>query len=961
MRHEISAWGAGARPQGPADDCDNGVESRRRSWPSRNQRQHPGASRLTSHRLPGLVGRQSETDRLLTVVTGSGASRTLVLTGDPGIGKSALMDQAAATADLRGCAVLRSQGRPGEQLLEFGVLRDLLRPVLSRRAQLGAPHREVLDALVSDGPQSSPFTIAIAVLELLEVGDDDEWVVLLVDDFQWIDSASAAVLRLVVRRIDDSRISAVLATRTVASAGLELLPRLELHPLASHEADRLLAISSQKVSEATKARVLAEAQGNPLALLELPMAIEAARSPVPGPALQSEDTQLTGRLVEAFGDRSAQLEPEVRACLRVLAVGADNRIGSISAAATELTGVAATPSLWRPAVLAGLVTDDGERLNFRHPLVGSAIRRGSGTVELRAAHLAWAVTLPPTASRQILTHRARAAAPPDDELADELHDAGTRAADRGSLASAQQWLETSAHLSSDAAVRQARLLAAATAAHELGRTGDLHRYLATLRGGRIEPVHARRLAILEAVSSDGAHEPEAGVPALVQLVEGDAEDDPAELIQLLVVAAYRCWWNDLERPRRLVLEAVPVTGLPPDDPQVGLIRALTDTVAAGPELLQQLDGHESEDPDDAAVVMQRANTAFNLADFDRVLRLTAKTVDRLRTDSRHTVLAQMQVIRTWAALFVGEWDLAYTCGDEAFRLATDTRQPVWGAHARLGQADLEGRRGHGKLAAAYLAEANELALLTGSATALSGVEFTRGIIELGLGRPAAAYDCFRHSLDPTDPAFHSVEQLWLVDYFAEAAAAAGQQESAREIVAPLADALGDHPSPGYRQSLALAQLILAVEGEFDQRLSEAHDAPGRHSIWYQARVDLFHGQALRRQRRPRDARRPLERALAAFNVLGAAEWARRARTELLATGKRVLASGSESWRTLSPQELQIATLAADGLSNRQIAQRMYLSHRTVGSHLYRIFPKLGVSTRSQLHQVLPSTLLTNPT
>ena len=146
---------------------------------------------MTSHRLPGLVGRQSETDRLLTVVTGSGASRTLVLTGDPGIGKSALMDQAAATADLRGCAVLRSQGRPGEQLLEFGVLRDLLRPVLSRRAQLGAPHREVLDALVSDGPQSSPFTIAIAVLELLEVGDDDEWVVLLVDDFQWIDSASA--------------------------------------------------------------------------------------------------------------------------------------------------------------------------------------------------------------------------------------------------------------------------------------------------------------------------------------------------------------------------------------------------------------------------------------------------------------------------------------------------------------------------------------------------------------------------------------------------------------------------------------------------------------------------------------------------------------------------------------------------------------------------------------------------
>ena len=172
-------------------------------------------------------------------------------------------------------------------------------------------------------------------------------------------------------------------------------------------------------------------------------------------------------------------------------------------------------------------------------------------------------------------------------------------------------------------------------------------------------------------------------------------------------------------------------------------------------------------------------------------------------------------------------------------------------------------------------------------------------------------------------------------------------------MAPLADALGDHPSPGYRQSLALAQLILAVEGEFDQRLNEAHDAPGRHSIWYQARVDLFHGQPCAGSAGPgtrdvhSDAHSPRSTSSALPN--GPAGPA----PSSLPPASGSWPAGPSPWRTLSPQELQIATLAADHLTNRQIAQRMYLSHRTVGSHLYRIFPKLGVSTRSQLHQVLP--------
>lgn len=345
-------------------------------------------------------------------------------------------------------------------------------------------------------------------------------------------------------------------------------------------------------------------------------------------------------------------------------------------------------------------------------------------------------------------------------------------------------------------------------------------------------------------------------------------------------------------------------------------------------------------------------TAFNLADFGHVLHFSRFAVDGLRGLGQVSGLAQMQVLTAWAALFLGRWELAYTASDEAYRLAAETRQPVWAAHARLAQADHQGRLGHTQRALELVADAERLALSTGRASTLSGVEFVRGTIELGRGRPAEAYDHLRRSFDPDDRAYHRIERLWLLDHLSESAFRTDAARRVRSVVDGIEATIAHSPSPGYHQALRLARVHLADDDEIDDRVREANAGPGPTSAWFNARVDLSHGISLRRRRRIGDARHALRRAQATFDDLGARGWADRTRSELAATGASVTEAPEQAWRDLSPQEVQIARLAADGLTNREIGSRLYLSHRTVGSHLYRIFPKLGITARRQLNQVL---------
>jgi DNA-binding CsgD family transcriptional regulator len=207
-------------------------------------------------------------------------------------------------------------------------------------------------------------------------------------------------------------------------------------------------------------------------------------------------------------------------------------------------------------------------------------------------------------------------------------------------------------------------------------------------------------------------------------------------------------------------------------------------------------------------------------------------------------------------------------------------------------------------------------------------------------------------MDPVDRAFHSVERLWLVDSFAEAAARSGHVNDAREVVAALEPLIDSVPSPGYHRAIGLARVLLADDRTIDEQIARTRQAPGRTSTWFEARIDLAQGMSLRRRRRGVESRRPLSSALTVFTELGAAAWAQRAAAELAATGAVTAPPERSPLSVLSPQELHIAQLAAQGLTNREIGDRLFLSHRTVGSHLYRIFPKLNITSRNQLHLVL---------
>ncbi len=908
----------------------------------------------------GLLGRDAELQLLQELLTrASSAGAALVVRGEPGIGKTSLLVAAEAAAGAAGLAVLRARGTPAEQHLPFAGLHLLLRPVLARRRRLAPGHREALERAFGLSAATEPdlsrdalgppvrFVVALAALELLADTAAEQPLLLAIDDAQWLDDASAEVVTFVSRRIESESVVLVMTTREAPPVAPEpgTPPELVLAPLHDAAARQLLTDTDLAGEEVTY--VLRVAGGNPLALVELPLALRRLGH-LPG----DDDVPLTARLEAGFGAELLALPRLTQVLLIALAV---QDSGSSVDAAAVAEAVARNPvrlDMLDRAMAAGLVSLDEGKVSFRHPLVRSAVLRRLDPSDVRAVHQAWAQTLSGTDPDRAAWHRAAVADGPDDVLAAQLEAAADRAFRRGALTVAERWLERAAGLTADRGARHGRLLRAGEVAYELGRYDDVQRLLNQVRSESVTPDQQHRLEWLAGIFDDAPGADASGVESLVDGAIKAQRSGQLDLALLLLMGAgRRCWWGDLsvERVRR-VAHGLDV---PASDPRRLLVDATAATLATAKDVLGELERWSATPPVDVEECALLASAAFNLADFDRALRFADPAVAALRAQGRLSMLAQLQVHRAWAAIFLGRWDVAYIAAAEAYSLAMESRQPVWAAHARLGQADLEGRLGKSDVALQLLVDAEQLALLTGRPTALSGVEFTRGIIELGRQRPAAAFGHLRHTLAPGDVAFHSIERLWLVDYVTEAAAESGHVDEARYLVDGLEETVGEIPSPGYSRALRLAQVHLATDEDVDERVEYARAAPGPPSVWFSARLDLAWGMSLRRRRRVTESRRPLRRALLAFDALGANGWSQRARTELAAAGAVAEHQDKRAWRDLSPQELQIAQLAAEGLSNREIGSRLYLSHRTVGSHLYRMFPKLGIRSRAQLHRVLP--------
>jgi DNA-binding CsgD family transcriptional regulator len=905
---------------------------------------------------PFLVGREAELARIRSAVDDvAQRGGTVRIAGDPGVGKSALLRAGLDLASARGYTALSVRATEGETHLAFAALYQLLRPMLGRIDELPAGHRAALMSafgLAEPGDASANrFFIGLAALELLADAAAETPVLVGVDDLSWLDDDSREAIEFISRRITDEQIVMVTTCRLnqppESTYGSYLLWLDALDAEASRE---LLHHQAPNLSAADEARVLQAAAGNPLALLELAKVVGRA-----GESSLLPSIPLTQRLERSFAVRLDDLDPRTRTALLVAAVQGSDQLSETSAALARLTGGHedhdARADL-RQAAGLGMLIIDGDTFRFRHPLVRSAIAQSALAEERRAANEALAATL--SDPDRAVWHRALAAPHAQESLAAELDAGADRAAARGAPGLALEWLQRAAELSEDDNYRGHRLLRAAEVAFELGRHETVSELMAEARALRLDPSDYARLAGLEGAFDDGIPGDEDNIARLVDAADRARRDgDQGLATSLLLGACNSCYWGaageDLRGRVRTGIEAL---SLDPADPRVMVLYSEIDPFARGARLVDELTRWAAQEITDVALLGPLARTGFIVGDFERGLSFATRAADLLRRQGRIALLAQALVLESFASMYLGRWDITLVACDEAFRFGFETRQPLWAACARLGQGNLAGLRGDPVTALDIAAEVEKDAVRSGNRALLNGVQLVRGFAALGDGRPGDALDEFKHMTDPSDIAYQYPQCAWAIDYLAEAASLSSRREEALGPLRRVEELACGTTASGVVRALAYARAVLDSEDQAEALFDEALRLKVNASPWYCARVDLAYGSWLRRRRRVAESRRPLEAAQAVFDALGAAAWSARATQELAATGRRARKHEPEAWSKLSAQELQVAQLAAQELTNREIGARLYLSHRTVGSHLYRVFPKLGIRSRSQLHRAL---------
>ena len=900
----------------------------------------------------GLIGRDQEL-RVLTglidQVTDGGAA--VVVLGDPGVGKSSLLRAAADHGRAAGHQVLATTGIEAEAHLPFAGLHHLLRPVLSEAGRLAARQREALSTAfgTSEGPTPEPFMIALATLNLLADAAAERPVLMVIDDVQWLDPPTQDVVTFLARRVSGDPVVLIGIVRkghdiAFAAAGL---PELDLRGLDETSARDVLAGHAAGLSYADTERILREAAGNPLALVELPLAIRAAAGAGLEAPLQA--LPLTARLERAFAARIAGLPPLTRDAVLVAAVDNADDLPEILAGASALAGQPVTVAALEAAIAAGLLRFDDLHVHFRHPLVRSGVLQAETVTRRYAAHAALAEVLAGEPYRRTW-HRAQSISGQDDQVADQLEAAHVISLRRGSTTEAIWALERSAQLTTDSARRGRRLLLAAEHAFGLGRADLVDQLLTRAARTSLSRLDQARMAWLREIFNDGVPGDADRVLALCDIaLEAIGAAESGLALNLLRGAALRCWWADTgPAARARVTEVAHLIEDAADDPRYASVLAVADPVRQGQEVTEILDAVVLETVADPGALWLLGQAAHAIGDTVRAADFLSRAETKLRQQGRLGLLSQVLSMQVLDNLELGDWDRAVSCAEEARRLAHEIGQPLIDTGSFSLHAMIVALRGDNEQAQSM---ANEVESAAGSRrlnSLLCCVQLIRGFGLISQGQHTEAYEALGRLFDPADPSFHLADRYHGVMFLAEAAVHAGRVREARDVIAGLEAEAATTPAPTLHRQLSYARAVLADDGEAEDLFTKALRADLIRWPWLRARLELAYGRWLRRQRRVTQARPPLRSAQITFDLIGACSWAEQARSELRAAGERIQAQEPSAQHVLSAQELQIARLAAEGLSNREIGERLYLSHRTIGSHLYRIFPKLEVTSRAQL-------------
>jgi DNA-binding CsgD family transcriptional regulator len=905
-----------------------------------------------------FLGREREKRVIRDLVAGiAQRGGALVVIGDPGIGKSTLADLARQFAIRQGLTVLATTGVPAESRLPYAGLHQLLRPLRDGIDDLPQPQRDALLSAFGLGTDRVPdrFLVALAVTDLLTAVAARQPLLVLADDAHWIDPPSCDVIAFLGRRVDSAPI--VLLTTARDGYSLPLLeagfPELRLEGLGEEAAGQLLDAIAPGLSTAARGEILDVSLGNPLALYELSRhALHADLATARVPASLTA-APVTYRIEKAFAARWSELPKQTRTVLLIAALNEGGTLGETLDAASLVCGAAVTTGAVTPAITARLVDAGPAGLWFRHPLVRSAIEYRAGLEKITSAHQALASVLAADPDRRAW-HRASATTGPDESVAAELDEAASRAERRAAISVAITALERAVELSVDPAARNSRLLRAAQLAWELGRPALVDRFAGFVDRAGLDLADRARLALLQENIRIDRTEGAERIRYLVELTRKIAADGQADLaMDLLMSAARRCWQGtpSLEI-RSLISEAALELTADPLHPVLLSVLAYATPDIHGPLVrsrLARLAGETSRDPGQLIQLIHLGQAATVLGAFEQSRALLAAVIPQLRAQGRLGLLVRALYNDAASAIYTGQWPEAIAAYEECQRIAAETGQHQRVALVKSCSAVVAAMRGEDAEAERLAGEAEQV-LVTGSTAAALG----RGLAALGRRDYDEAYQHLMRMYDAADGAFHYLMRMYHLGDLADAAAHSGHREQARDLIAELTASATGEPGPLLAVSLTFATVMLALDEDPGQLFEQALAGDLRQWPFYHARLRLEYGSWLRRHRQATQSRRHLRTARDILDAIGARAWRDRADAELRASGIRPRAENPQAGRfqQLTPQEQQIARMVLAGLSNRAIGERLQVSHRTVGYHLYRMFPKLGITSRAELGVVV---------
>ena len=922
-------------------------ESRHGGW--------AGVTVQPPRRLFGRVGELEILRQLLADVR-DGKSAVLVVRGEPGIGKTALLGQVSAEAS--GFQMVRVVGVESEMELPYAGLHQLCAPMLSRLDRLPEPQHDALRTAfgISSGPPPDRFMLALAALNLMAAVSERQPLLCVVDDAQWLDQASAQVLGFVARRLLAESVGLVFAART-PGPGLDPLaglPELQLGGLDHESARALLStVMSARLDERVRARIIEETRGSPLALLELYRGLNPAE--LAGGFALPDTGDVPRRIENEYAERLAELPEEVQ---RLVVLAAADPVGDPALILRAAGALGLDTRTVDVAAAAGLLVF-GANVRFRHPLVRSAAYRAADVKDLRAAHAALAAVTDPEADPDRRAwHRAHAAAGPDEAVAAELINSAGRALRRGGVAAAAAFWEQAVALTPDPGQRASRALAAAAVKYAAGDFEAAQALLARAVVGPLDELAAAQVERMRAQIAFAVRRGRDAPPLLLRAAQRlrtlDGELARQTYLEALVAEIYAGRLAHGEGTREVARAALsapyePAGTDPPPHSQLllrGLAVRLTDGyVTAAPMLKEALRRYRAEPRELDWLSVSYSMVAMDLWDDEAWSELAAGQVGLARASGTLSWLPFALDYLAESRIPAGELSQAAALLAERERIDPGVREATLPYLPLL----LAAWRGDSATAAELTEAMTQGAADRGEGAALTYADYATAVLDNGLGN----YGTAAVAAGRASAVGEIVISPWALYELAEAAARSDQREPATAAAGQLAEIAAASGTAWARGAAARSLALLAEGRAAEDKYREAIELLGGTRVAaHLARARLSYGEWLRRENRRVDARNQLRPAYEVFAAMGAHAFAARARRELRATGERVRERTDETRTQLTPQEEEIARLAREGRTNQEIGAQLFIGARTVEWHLRKVFSKLDISSRRELDQAL---------